>query len=259
VVVLSHGLWQRRFGGDRAVWARPIRLNGEPWTIVGVMPARLEHVGGDYVPPPQGETVEAWSPVPLDEAQEHRSWHYLKRAGTGSLTGATPAQAAAELRAHRVGTRARVSPRRGCVAAARRSSLTDAWWGRPARVLLLTGAAALRAARGRAPTWPVSSSHDSLARRRELVVRFGPRREPFAPPALPARGGRAPWPRWALLSGWWSARAGLPRRARDPAARFPAAAMRSPSTGECWPLTVALSLVTVLLFGLAPRVRARGG
>jgi putative ABC transport system permease protein len=38
VVILSHGLWQRRFGGDRAVVGRSITLGGEPHEIIGVMP-----------------------------------------------------------------------------------------------------------------------------------------------------------------------------------------------------------------------------
>ena len=39
VIVLSHGLWQRRFGGDPSILGRSISLNGVPVTIVGVMPA----------------------------------------------------------------------------------------------------------------------------------------------------------------------------------------------------------------------------
>ena len=38
VVLLSDGLWQGRFGGDPGVLGRSIRVNGEPATIVGVMP-----------------------------------------------------------------------------------------------------------------------------------------------------------------------------------------------------------------------------
>jgi predicted permease len=39
VAVISHGLWERRFGGDAAVLGRAATLSGTPFTIVGVMPA----------------------------------------------------------------------------------------------------------------------------------------------------------------------------------------------------------------------------
>ena len=38
-VILSHGFWQRRFGGDRAVIGRSIRVDYSPYTVVGIMPA----------------------------------------------------------------------------------------------------------------------------------------------------------------------------------------------------------------------------
>ena len=37
-VLLSYGLWERRFGSDPAVLGRTLTLNDEPWTVVGVMP-----------------------------------------------------------------------------------------------------------------------------------------------------------------------------------------------------------------------------
>ena len=43
-VVLSHGFWQRRFGGDTDVLGRTVVLNNEPHTIVGVMPEGFREV-----------------------------------------------------------------------------------------------------------------------------------------------------------------------------------------------------------------------
>lgn len=41
VAVLSHGLWQRRFGGDRSILGRVIHVDREPHEIIGVMPAEF--------------------------------------------------------------------------------------------------------------------------------------------------------------------------------------------------------------------------
>lgn len=69
VVILSHALWQSRFGADRGVMGRDILLNGEKRTVVGVMPA-----GFQFLEP----SVSLW--VPLAQAPEdwaNRGGHYL--------------------------------------------------------------------------------------------------------------------------------------------------------------------------------------
>jgi predicted permease len=65
VVILSHGLWQRRFDGDPKIVGKTIRLSGKSFTVVGVAPAGLQHVGGGYRPLPHGESVDIWWPMRL--------------------------------------------------------------------------------------------------------------------------------------------------------------------------------------------------
>ena len=53
VVILSYGLWQRRYGGDKQILNKDIILNGEKHTVVGVMPANfrfLTNLIGLWVP-----------------------------------------------------------------------------------------------------------------------------------------------------------------------------------------------------------------
>lgn len=62
VVVLSYGLWQRRFGGEIGVLNQPITLNGKSYTVIGIMPA-------NYFYPSR---VEIW--VPVGQLSDQPSW-----------------------------------------------------------------------------------------------------------------------------------------------------------------------------------------
>jgi putative ABC transport system permease protein len=56
VVVVTHGLWMRRFGGDRSIIGRPLLLNGVPHEVVGVLPSTFEF---------PDSTIEVWAPLAL--------------------------------------------------------------------------------------------------------------------------------------------------------------------------------------------------
>ncbi|HJQ25183.1 MAG TPA: ABC transporter permease [Blastocatellia bacterium] len=93
-VILSYGLWQRRFAGDPAVVGQVIKLSGEPFTVVGVMPAGVQHVGGDYRSTPHGESVDVWWPMELSE-KSPRFAHFTNTVGR-MKPGMTSAQAEAD-------------------------------------------------------------------------------------------------------------------------------------------------------------------
>jgi len=74
VVLLSHGLWQRAFGGDPGVLNSTIRLNEQPATVVGIMPA-------DFVAPAFLGT-DIWAPLQLDATNGGgRGAIYLRAVG----------------------------------------------------------------------------------------------------------------------------------------------------------------------------------
>ncbi len=78
VVVLSHGFWERRFGGDSTVVGRRIALGME----VSAEPIRAEIVG--VMPPGFGypdSGIQLWGPLPLDPARTWRGGHWFDMLG----------------------------------------------------------------------------------------------------------------------------------------------------------------------------------
>jgi putative ABC transport system permease protein len=72
VVVLSHRLWQRRFGGA-AVTGRDIRMNGAPYTVIGVMPGSFDLTT---------DSEDLWTPIAFTPAQRAlHDEHYLSVFG----------------------------------------------------------------------------------------------------------------------------------------------------------------------------------
>jgi putative ABC transport system permease protein len=70
VAMLSYSLWQSRYGGDRGIINREILLNGEKHTVVGVMPAGFHFLEQD---------VRLWVPLALDQEElANRGGHYLQ-------------------------------------------------------------------------------------------------------------------------------------------------------------------------------------
>jgi len=94
VLVLAHGLWQRRYGGSREVLGRRVLINEQPFTIVGVMPQDVDHP----------RRVDAWMTVAaMQTTTSNPTWKYAMSSELDLLArlrpGATMAQAGAELRA----------------------------------------------------------------------------------------------------------------------------------------------------------------
>jgi predicted permease len=84
--IISNRLWKSRFAGDRAVIGRLVKLNGYPYTVVGVMPPGFSF---------PGET-DLWEGLVWDLSQHSRGAHFME-AVARLRPGVTPEQANREL------------------------------------------------------------------------------------------------------------------------------------------------------------------
>ena len=90
VALLSHQLWKSRYGGANDIVDKNIQLNGEAYTVVGVMPAGFQFLDKE---------VRLWVPLALEKDQVvNRGGHYLNVIGR-LKPGVSVAQAQADMSA----------------------------------------------------------------------------------------------------------------------------------------------------------------
>jgi putative ABC transport system permease protein len=80
VVILSYELWKTRYGSDPAIVGHAILLNGQPYTVVGILPGgfKLFFPDGAAVPP----HVDVYSPFPEELAGQPRDQEYIRVIAT---------------------------------------------------------------------------------------------------------------------------------------------------------------------------------
>jgi predicted permease len=94
VADISYGLWKSAFGGDKSFLGKETYLNGQPATIIGVMPRGFEFPPGEVDPP------QVWSTLQIDPAKPgSRGSHYLYLLGRLKPAVSAP-QAQSELEAY---------------------------------------------------------------------------------------------------------------------------------------------------------------
>lgn len=77
VALISHGLWERRFGGDPSIIGRSLTLDEAPHTVIGILPRWLKYPG--LVMPQTGADI--WIPYLVADSQNRRGFANLRLVG----------------------------------------------------------------------------------------------------------------------------------------------------------------------------------
>src|SRR6476659_4290064 len=90
VVVLTYGLWQRRFGGDANLIGQPFELNGANYILVGILPPEF------FFPIPEAEIAVPLVPDADPWRLNRNTVNFLRLVGR-TRRGISPARAEAEM------------------------------------------------------------------------------------------------------------------------------------------------------------------
>ncbi len=250
-VVLSHGLWARRFGGDPAVVGRSIDLNGQAYTIVGVMPRAFEFPVFNF-------KGDLWTPLAGATAAGLRNPGASSVVAIGRLApGVTleAAQAAADAVMRRIAIE---RPETTAARGVRVVPMAQLGAGQTAPAFFLLSVAVVLVLLVACANVANLLLARGLVRRRELAVRAALGagrarlvRQLLLESVLLAAGGGA----MGLVLAWWAID-GLRRALPEFVMRVLPGAEAIRLDPDGFAFAAGASFVTALLFGLVPALRA---
>jgi predicted permease len=250
-VLLSYRLWQRRFGGDPQILGKSIALNGESYSVTGVMPQ------GFQFPPFWQENAELWVPFIVPPARLHDRGGRSVRVFARLRDGVTLERAQTEMSA--IARRIELAyPKTNTDTGARVMPLDEVTVGkiRPALLVLLAAVGfLLLIACGNVANLLLARA---TGRQKEIALRVAIGasrwrivRQLLAESAALSMAGSA----LGLLLAYWAIHAltgAIPEASRFTLPRYHEIGIGVPVLL----FTVAVSAVTAMLFGLAPALQS---